>query len=194
MKSSQLNRRDEQKKIASDFLKVADKHLKAGELEKALNAVLEATGADPGNFYALAYRERINDLINKAKEKKETAQVNESPKTVEDTKGNSEKELRQKSQEEARKKIIEHKKQEEEIKHKQEEEIKRAEGELRRRAAEGEILRQAEEARIKHESVQKPVVPKIDQGTDEQKEIDEENKRVSAEKERQKKEDDIRKK
>ncbi|MBI5215720.1 MAG: hypothetical protein HY960_08200 [Ignavibacteriae bacterium] len=55
----------ERKKQASELIKSADKLLKNGEAASALEAVEEALQLDPGNLYAQAYRQRINNVLGK---------------------------------------------------------------------------------------------------------------------------------
>src|ERR1041385_2444613 len=61
MKSNQPKPDPERKKQASELLKSADKLLHAGEFAEAMQEIEKALSIDPGNFYALAYKERILD-------------------------------------------------------------------------------------------------------------------------------------
>ena len=60
MKQSKSRQTDDRKKRASEHLKVVDRMFKSGDFEGALKEVDKALEADPGNFYALAYLERIS--------------------------------------------------------------------------------------------------------------------------------------
>src|ERR1041385_8396654 len=61
MKSNQPKPDPERKKQASELLKSADKLLHAGEFAEAMQEIEKTLSIDPGNFYALAYKERILD-------------------------------------------------------------------------------------------------------------------------------------
>ena len=50
------------RKAVSEYLKTAEKFLKAGEMDKAMKQVEEAIALDPKNAYAHAYKERILKL------------------------------------------------------------------------------------------------------------------------------------
>ena len=63
--------RDVQKKMIGEYLKAADRFIKASEFPKALEEVTKALGVEPNNMYALAYNERIKVAIEAAKKKEE---------------------------------------------------------------------------------------------------------------------------
>ena len=65
---------DENKRIASDHLKTADKLIKAGEFDRANEEIAKARIADPRNLYILAYEERIQYAREEAQKKKEEEQ------------------------------------------------------------------------------------------------------------------------
>ncbi|MGD0339848.1 MAG: hypothetical protein ABSB78_13790 [Bacteroidota bacterium] len=62
---------DENKRIASDHLKTADKLIKAGEFDRANEEIAKARIADPRNLYILAYEERIQYAREEAQKKAE---------------------------------------------------------------------------------------------------------------------------
>jgi hypothetical protein len=62
---------DENKRIASDHLKSADKLIKAGEFDRAIEEIAKARVADPRNLYILAYEERIQYAREDAQKKEQ---------------------------------------------------------------------------------------------------------------------------
>ncbi len=82
---------DENKRIAADHLKTADKLIKAGEFDRANEEIIKARIADPRNLYILAYEERIQYAREEAQkkaeeeqEKKETAAQVQTARSVPD--------------------------------------------------------------------------------------------------------------
>ena len=75
--------RDVQKKMIGEYLKAADRFIKASEFPKALEEVTKALGVEPNNMYALAYNERIKVAIEAAKKKEEEDKLK---KTIEEQK------------------------------------------------------------------------------------------------------------
>lgn len=65
MKNTGQNQESPKKKQAGEYLKNADRLLKAAEFEAALEDVERCLELDPGNFYAHAYKERIIALRSK---------------------------------------------------------------------------------------------------------------------------------
>ena len=62
--------RQEQRKKAGDFLRMADKLFKGGDYEGAGRLVQLAMTTDPQNPYALAYQERVKHAIEQRESKK----------------------------------------------------------------------------------------------------------------------------
>ncbi len=62
---------DDNKRIAADHLKTADKLIKAGEFDRATEEISKARVADPKNLYILAYEERIQYAREEAQKKSE---------------------------------------------------------------------------------------------------------------------------
>jgi hypothetical protein len=63
--------RDAQKKMIGEYLKAADRYIKASDYPKALEEVTKALGVEPNNMYALAYNERVKVAIEAARKKEE---------------------------------------------------------------------------------------------------------------------------
>ena len=63
--------RQEQRKKAGDFLKMADKLFKGSDYEGAVRLVQLAMQTDPHNPYAVAYMERIKFAIEQRESKRE---------------------------------------------------------------------------------------------------------------------------
>lgn len=68
MKSQGQNQEGSKKKQAGEYLKNADKLLKQGEFDAALEEVERCLEIDQGNFYAHAYKERIISLRAKSQQ------------------------------------------------------------------------------------------------------------------------------
>jgi hypothetical protein len=66
---------DENKRIASDHLKGADKLIKAGEFDRANEEIAKARIADPRNLYILAYEERIQYAREEAQKKEQAERL-----------------------------------------------------------------------------------------------------------------------
>ena len=115
------------KQQASDFLKTADKYFKAGELKEAAEEVEKALECDPGNFYARAYKDRINAARAAGRERTTTPQEGDQ------------------SAELFKKKLQQEHQRAEGEKNRQEADRLRAEQELRRRASELEAVGQREQ-------------------------------------------------
>ena len=65
--------RQEQRKKAGDFLKMADRLFKGGDFEGAAKLVQNAMATDPQNPYAIAYHERIKFAIEQRELEKQKA-------------------------------------------------------------------------------------------------------------------------
>lgn len=65
MKKGNEHSESSRKKLVGEYLRNADKLLKSGEYEEALSEVEKSLELEPGNFYAQAYKERINALREK---------------------------------------------------------------------------------------------------------------------------------
>lgn len=163
------------KKQASDFLKNADRYLKSGDYGSALLEVERTLEVDPGNFYAIAYKERIVAL--QAKQPKQPTMQQPPPPAEQSQKPPASAAQPSHSgttQEDNRKKFLEEKrKQEEETRKQSAEARQRAEEELRRRALELEILRQREEDTRRQAEI-------------ERKRLDEQSRRKAREEEQRK--------
>ncbi|MBU1297739.1 MAG: hypothetical protein KKG06_08380 [Bacteroidetes bacterium] len=109
MKTGHTLGRDERRRIAGDHLKNADKHLKVGEIETAIEEVEKALAVDTENFYALAYKERISEAFKKKEGDSLEKQTEIDADQIAERAKKIAKEARQKSQEEARKRMLEQK-------------------------------------------------------------------------------------
>ncbi len=93
---------DDNKRIASEHLKAADKLIKAGDLDRASEEIAKARLADPRNLYILAYEERMQYVKEQeAKKKQEESKKEEStdqPQKVTTQEVESEKEKKVPSQ------------------------------------------------------------------------------------------------
>jgi hypothetical protein len=187
------------KKQAGEYLKKADKLLKSGEYEAALEEVEKCLEIDPGNFYAHAYKERIIAVRSKKPQppSAEPAQHPQQPpagggKAKEQQPAPKPAEAQaHPTQEEVRKKFLEEKRKAEEDARKQAEEARRrAEEELRRRALELDAMHKNEEtqrAKAEAEARRKAL-------EEEKLRKEEEQRRKIAEEERARLEEEARKK
>ena len=146
--------RQERRKKAGDFLKMADKLFKGGDLEGAMRLVNSAMETDPQNPYAVAYRERILFALEQAGKKGKEPSVPPLQKpapTASQTRSAEELRLEQAEaqrralEEEARQNAIA------EAKRKAELEARRKEEEAARQHAEADVRRKLEEAQRKLE-------------------------------------------
>jgi len=140
------------KKQASGLLKSADKLFKAGDLPGALLEIENALSIDPGNFYARAYKERIQTALQQP-----NAQEHSLNKTANDPPEEKSPEERQKYSEdesELQKKLKADRQRIEEEKNRKDMENKRAEQELHRRALEAEISRTREAEELARKRVE----------------------------------------
>lgn len=72
---------EDKRTAAGEHLKAADRYLKAGEFDKAKEEVEKCLAMDPGNFYAIAFKDRITSAIEEQAKKKEEAQKEAAEKT-----------------------------------------------------------------------------------------------------------------
>ena len=61
-----IDSKESPKKKASEHLKNADRLLKAGQLQEAMQEIEQALSIDPRNAYALAYQQRIKSAMDQA--------------------------------------------------------------------------------------------------------------------------------
>jgi hypothetical protein len=76
---------DENKRIASDHLKSADKLIKAGEFDRANEEIAKARIADPRNLYIMAYEERIQYAREEAQKKEQADRLKQETAAQEQT-------------------------------------------------------------------------------------------------------------
>ncbi len=67
-----LDHRDDRRRHSSEYLREADKLVKAKKYEAALKVVLNAKKIDPRNMYAEAYEDRIHALLGRDQETSST--------------------------------------------------------------------------------------------------------------------------
>ena len=72
------------------ILKQADKLVKEGKYEAALQLIVKAREQDPRNFYAVAYEERVRNLLKEAEKTRQAEEVQAPPPSTEPTGGTPE--------------------------------------------------------------------------------------------------------
>ena len=124
----------ELREAVGEYLKVAEKYIKSGDLDKAMEQVELATSVDPKSAYAHAYKERIREM-QREKEKKEGKERPAGPSDDEQRKIAEEAERKRKEAEEKKH-------------HEEEETRRRSEEEAKKHEAEEEQRRKEKQQRL----------------------------------------------